>query len=122
MKKIPALPPEKTSKKKFSTKNKNKLIKATIKKITPKYILTLRILLNRSLVELEAFKLYGETCLHSTISTLANKKGVRFHRKSEPHKHQNGGVTHFTRYTLFDEDREKAKALIKPFEASNDDW
>lgn len=98
----------------------NKCSTNKITQVIPKYIITLQCLLNRSLVELEAFNLYGETCLHSTISMLYNKKGIRFHRKTEAHKHQHGGITYFTRYTIFDEDVEKAKGLIKPFEASND--
>ena len=92
MKKKPASPPEKTSKKKFSTKK--------ITQVIPKYIITLRILLDRSLIELEALSLYGETCLHSTISTLSNKKGIRFHRKSELHKNRAGGITKRTEIKL----------------------
>ena len=107
-------------KKKFSTKNKNKLIKVTINQVVPKYIFTLRILVKRPLVELEAFRLYGETCLHSTISTLSNKKGIRFHRKSEAHINRSGGISYFTRYTIFKEDKGKAYAMIKLYKATND--
>lgn len=118
----PTSPEGKTSsdKSKCSTKKINILIKKPIKQIVPKYIIALSLLLKKSLVELEAFSEYGETCLHSTISTLANKNGIRFHRKSESHINRNRGETHFTRYTIFDEDREKAETLIKPFKASND--
>ena len=120
--KKPTSPEGKTNKQKtkYSIKTKNRFSSKRIEQVVPKYIITLRILLQRSLIELEALSIYGETCLHSTISTLSNQKGIRFYRKSEAHKHRNGGVTHFTRYSIFDEDKEKAKALIKPFEASND--
>lgn len=91
------------------------------KRVVPKYLIALRYLLQGSLIELEALGLYGETCLHSTISTLYNQKGIRFHRKRETHRHRGGGITHFTRYSLFDEDRQKADALISIYEADNDE-
>lgn len=75
----------------------------------PKYIVALSILATRSLNELEAFNLYGETCLHSTISTLWNNKGIGFDRVLEPHTHRARGKTHFMRYTL--QKRHRAKAL-----------
>lgn len=90
-------------------------------RVVPKYIICLRTLLDRSLTELEALNLYGETCLHSTISTLYNKKEIRFHRKPEAHKHRGGGVVYFMRYRIYETDRKKALALIKPYEATNDE-
>ena len=69
----------------------------------PKYIICLKHLYDRmsqGINELEALSLYGETCLHSTISTLANTHGIAFKRKMEPHQHQGGGITHFKRYWL----------------------
>lgn len=104
-----------------TNQDKNKCSTNDIKQVIPKYIITLQILLKRSLVELEALSLYGETCLHSTISFLYNKKGIRFHRKNEPHEHRNGGIANFTRYSIYEEDREKTLALIKPYQASNQD-
>lgn len=92
-----------------------------LRQITPKYIICLRYLLKRTLVELEAFRLYGETCLHSTISTLSNQKGIRFERKLEKHRHKGGGYTHFTRYKLIEEDRSKALAIVSFYEAANDE-
>ncbi len=76
--------------------------------ITPKFILTLKLTLSRNyegLNQLEASNLYGETCLHSTISTLANNHGIVFRRTREPHKHRGGGKTHFMRYRLKSADR-----------------
>lgn len=90
-------------------------------RVVPKYIICLRILLKQSLVELEALREYGETCLHSTISTLYNQKGIRFHRKPEAHRHKGGGVVYFTRYSLYKSDRKKAMALIAPYVAANDE-
>jgi hypothetical protein len=62
------------------------------------------------MIELEALQAYGETCLHTTVSSLANRHGLLIDRKSEPHKHRRGGTTHFTRYSLID-DKSVAKAL-----------
>ena len=61
------------------------------------------------LTELEALSVYGETSLHSTISTLSNSKGLVFKRESQPHTHQHGRKVFFTRYWLLD-DKEIAKA------------
>jgi hypothetical protein len=55
------------------------------------------------MIGLEAFQAYGETCLHTTISTLANKHNLVIERSTEPHQHRGGSVTYFTRYTLTDE-------------------
>jgi hypothetical protein len=60
------------------------------------------------MIELEALQAYGETCLHSTISSLANRHGLIIDRKMEPHRHRRGGLTHFTRYSLVDE-----KSIVK---------
>lgn len=84
--------------------NKKKGTKSTPKK-TPKYIICLQHFLARQadgLNELDALRLYNETCLHSTVSTLSNNHGIRFKRKFEPHKHQGGGTTRFMRYWLDD--------------------
>ena len=72
---------------------------------TPKYIICLKYFLANQadgLNELDALRLYGETCLHSTVSTLSNNHGISFKRKFEPHRHQGGGRTHFMRYWLDD--------------------
>jgi len=121
--KKPTSPEGKTnsSKKKSSTKKPAKLIKVSIKQITPKYIIALRILVKRSLVELEALSIYGETCLHSTISYLSNERGIRFNRKREVHFHQNGGRVFFMRYKIFEQDKSKALIILKPHEGKNDD-
>ena len=69
----------------------------------PKFIITLELMISRGdigLNQLEAFRIYGETCLHSTVSTLANNHGMGFSRTREPHKHRNGRNVHFMRYRL----------------------
>ncbi len=92
--------------------------KKTIK-IPTKLELCLQELLIRGdagLAELEALNSYGDTCLHSTISTLANSKGLIFKRVPEKHTHQRGGVTRFTRYSLFNgEEKVKAKMLLNHY-------
>lgn len=80
---------------------------------TPKKAICLSYLYRRSLVQLEAFGLYGECCLHSTISDLANNHGLVFNRVREAHRHRNGGTVYFVRYTLMPESRPAAAALLK---------
>lgn len=55
---------------------------------------------NKGMNELEALSSYSDTCLHSSISTLANKHGLQFTRKPEAHNHRGGGKTIFTRYSI----------------------
>lgn len=81
----------------------------------PKKAICLSYLYQHSLVELEALSLYGETCLHSTISALANNNGLEFKRVRESHSHQHGGTVYFTRYTLADESRKAAAALLRHY-------
>lgn len=78
------------------------------------------------IIELEAFGIYGETCLHTTISTLANDKGLVFKRVPAPHIHRHGGKAIFVRYSLLNEvETRKAQALLAHYEnkrgAANDD-
>ena len=93
----------------------------------PKYIISLEHLiwrLEEGMNQLEALSLYGETCLHSTISDLANKQEYEFIRRDEPHIHQHGGKTYFRRYWLKAELIDKAKNHIRSHEkaptATND--
>ncbi|MCI2283554.1 hypothetical protein L3081_09325 [Colwellia sp. MSW7] len=72
---------------------------------------------NKGLVELEALQVYGETCLHTTISTLANSKGIGFKREQQSHTHQHRGTVYFTRYSLLDEtETRKAQILLTHYE------
>jgi len=79
----------------------------------PKKIVSLKVLVTRSLIEPEALALYSDTCLHSTISTLWNTHGIGFDRKSE--KYGIHGAM-FTRYTLQESSRERAAQLIAHYE------
>ena len=81
----------------------------------PKYIITLKQFVERleqGMNQLEALSNYGETCLHSTVSDLANKHGYEFIRQDEPHTHQHGGKTHFRRYWLKQELVDRARKHI----------
>jgi len=63
--------------------------------------------------QLEAFKAYGETCLHSTVSSLYNRHGINLIRNTEQHIHQRGDRTHFVRYALVESKSiDKAIALL----------
>ena len=82
----------------------------------PKFIITLELMISRGdigLNQLEAFRIYGETCLHSTVSTLANNHGMGFSRIREPHKHRNRRKVHFMRYRL--DSIQNALALINHY-------
>jgi len=84
----------------------------TVIKVTPKTILALRILVNRSLNRLEALNLYGDTCLNSTVSELANRHGFNFIRKTEPHINRANGKSYFMRYWLEPSQMKKAYDFI----------
>lgn len=90
-----------------------KSLRANKRRKIPKYIICLKCLLDRGdggMIELEAFREYGETCLHSTISYLSNNLMISFKRTLEPHEHQHGGITRFMRYSLIR--REQAIKLV----------
>lgn len=106
MNKIPAAP-------KAGATSENQNTSITRKRRVPKKAICLYHLTRQSLTQLEALRLYGETCLHSTISDLYNNHGLIFKRRTEPHRHQHGGLAHFTRYTLERDSMEAAHALLK---------
>lgn len=54
---------------------------------------------------------YGESCLHTSVSTLQNLHGIQINRRSESWTHRHGGKTYFNRYWLADEEAEH-KALV----------
>ena len=70
------------------------------------------------LIALEALEAYGDTCLHSTISTLSNDHGLTFKRSRHRHKSERGHTTIFVRYSLAnDEQVKKAQTLLKHYRA-----
>ncbi|WP_372741025.1 hypothetical protein [Neptunomonas sp.] len=69
--------------------------------------------LEQGMNQLETLRIYGETCLHSTVSDLANKHGSGLIRQDEPHTHQHGGKTHFRRFWLKPEQLDRALKHIK---------
>ena len=96
-------------------KSENATVNSTPRPL-PKFIITLELMIRRGdigLNQLEAFRIYGETCLHSTVSTLANNLGMGFSRVREPHKHRSGGKVYFMRYRLTS--LENALILIKHY-------
>lgn len=87
----------------------------TRKRIPTKHELCLLHLIQRDeqgINKLEAFNLYGETCLPTTVSELANDYQLEFVKVREPHQHKGGGKTFFTRYSLPLESIEKARLLL----------
>lgn len=89
------------------SKNNNKAI--------PKYIVALTHLLTRSMNQLEALNLYGDTCFNSTISALAHDHGFDFKRVFEPHKNRAGTEVRFMRYWLSDHQTEQALSLVRHY-------
>lgn len=74
-----------------------------------KLIVALSNFIGRSMSQPEAHDLYGETCLHTPVSTLWNTYGLVFIREYEnygPHK------SRFVRYTLANASREQAHKLL----------
>lgn len=76
---------------------------AAANSIPTKHELCLALLIERGkqgINKLEAFGLYGETALNTTISELFRFYDFQFEKIREPHRHQGGGKTFFTRYIL----------------------
>lgn len=74
----------------------------------PKKIIEIKYLIRLSHVTLEA----RGTALHITICTLNNSNEIAFKRQREAHTHQNGGLAHFSRYTLGEPYRVNAEQLV----------
>ena len=111
MKKITA--PEETA--------KNTSINSTIKPTRPPFKLETVLLTfidrgDLGMYQLEASKLYGESCLHTSVSILYHNHGIKFRRQSESIKNRVGTISNFTRYWFLDEgDEMRAKKLFNDF-------
>jgi len=64
------------------------------------------------MIQLEANQAYGETCLHSEISSLVHKHNITFSRVTESVTNRVGLVSSFTRYALLTESIDRAKRLV----------
>jgi len=59
---------------------------------------------------------YGESCLHTSVSTLYNDHGISFKRQSESFINRAGTKSTFTRYSILTIDDElRAKKLVEDF-------
>lgn len=85
---------------------------ATQPKELPKKIIALQYLLKRSLVQLEAFDLYGDTCLHTTVSTLRNQHGIEILSEPAEHRRANGKIIRFKRHRITEAGRAAAESLL----------
>jgi hypothetical protein len=65
------------------------------------------------LFELEAFDLYGDTCLHTTVSDLKRSHGIEFEKRPHWHIRKNGQRVKFIRYFL--KSVEAAMALVRKY-------
>lgn len=84
--------------------------------------LALNALLNRGpqgITQPEAFNAYRESCLHTTISTLKNEKGITFASEPDFETVVHFNQKPFSRYWLAtDEDRVKALRLLNAYRSS----
>ena len=81
--------------------NKNAHGKDTTKDTPRKCELSLFTVLSSGksgVIQPEAARVYGESCLHSSISTMRNEYGLIILGKPEKYQHRHGGHTHFHRY------------------------
>jgi hypothetical protein len=73
---------------------------------------------HQGVIQPEAHRVYGESCLHTSVSTLFNNYGIRFKRQPESITNRAGSVSNYTRYTLLDEvDLLRIKKLIDRYRA-----
>lgn len=83
------------------------------------FLLTLYQAGTDGLTQPEAYRVYGESCLHSSISWAANVRCLVIRRETEPHISPVGTRTHFTRYTLANDlEFTKALAIINAYRAA----
>ena len=68
--------------------------------------------LMQSMNTLEANKLYFDTCLHTTVSSL-EKCGLQFSRFSEKRINRQGRTTKYTRYSLLSSSRQRAIEIVR---------
>lgn len=84
--------------------------------------LALNALLNKGpqgITQPEAFNAYRESCLHTTISTLKNEKGITFVSEPDFETVVHFNQKPFSRYWLAtDEDRVKALRLLNAYRSS----
>jgi len=83
------------------------------KKPPSKQETSLSYFLARSMNSMEANSLYGDTCLHTTVSDLKRCYGLRFERAREKIKNRMGVLVNFTRYQLFTEDSTRAHIVVR---------
>lgn len=68
----------------------------------------------RFVISLDALSQFGDTCFHTTVSTL-REKGITFLQKTHKHQHRHGGVTHFQSYRISPNSLETAKRLAQHY-------
>lgn len=62
---------------------------------------------------LEANRKYGDTALHTSVSTLTHDHGIHFKRQPEDIENRAGAISRFTRYSLLtDDDVKRAMILV----------
>lgn len=71
---------------------------------------------NRYVCALDALRVNGDTCWHSSIAEL-RQKGFEFLQQPRPHMHRHGGQALYQDYRLSVRSIEKAESLLKLYRA-----
>ncbi|WP_075882055.1 hypothetical protein [Vreelandella massiliensis] len=71
---------------------------------------------SRYVMQYDASDEYGETCFHTTISTLRDK-GIDFLQLPYKHTHRHGGTAHFQSYRISPKSRAAALNLANHYAA-----
>jgi hypothetical protein len=69
--------------------------------------------LQGSMNSIDANNLYGDSCLHTSVSGLVRDHGIRFIRTREKVKNRAGSFSLFTRYRLHPDDVVKALEVVQ---------
>lgn len=74
---------------------------------------------SRYVCALDALRVNGDTCWHSSVAELRDK-GLEFLQKDHPHMHRHGGKALYQDYRLAAGSIEKAENLLKLYQAGRD--
>lgn len=71
---------------------------------------------SRYVCALDALRVNGDTCWHSSVAELRGK-GLEFIQRDRPHMHRHGGQALYQDYRLSEKSIEKAEMLLKLYQA-----
>lgn len=71
---------------------------------------------SRYVCALDALRVNGDTCWHSSVAELRDK-GLEFLQKDRPHMHRHGGKALYQDYRLSEKSIERAENLLRLYQA-----